>query len=137
MALVDATLLGLSKVGGGFELPEDAAVGIVMTMEPANGVADIRKDVNGNLVNLKDGLTEFRKYKFSLSCEFMDSPGFADDSTASEPLWPGDKVTLMCIPHLGAAEQQTFTAMVMQPGWQVTRDEWGAATSWSLEVEQV
>jgi hypothetical protein len=27
--------------------------------------------------------------------------------------------------------------MVMQPGWQIQRDEWGAAVSWSIELEQV
>lgn len=136
MALIDSTLLGLSKVGGGFELPEYAARGITMTMSPVGG-ADIRRDVNGNLVDLLEGITAFRKYRFTLSCDDMDSPGFAAESSGSEALWPGDKVTLACLPHLGSEEQQTFTAMVMQPGWEVTRDEWGAATSWSLELEQV
>lgn len=137
MALIDSTLLGLSRIGGGFELSEYAARGITMTMQPADGASDIRKDVNGNLVNLKDGLTEFRKYKFTIACDDMDSPGFSAESTGSDAVWPGDKMTLQCLPHLGAEEQQTYTVMVMQPGWQVTRDEWGAATSWSLELEQV
>ena len=137
MALIDSTLLELDKVGGGFELNEFAARGIQMSMSPIEGVADIRRDVNGNLVNIKAGNHALRKYRFTLSCDDMESPGFAAESTGAESLWPGDEVTLICVEELGASEQQVYTAMVMQPGWQVSRDEWGAATSWSLELEQV
>jgi hypothetical protein len=136
MALSDSTLLGLTRTGGGFTLGEFAATGISMQMAPIEAAADLRRDVNANLVNVKDGVTAFRKYQFQISCEDMEAPGFSAASEGRTALWPGDEVTLICIPELGATEQQTFAALVMSPGWQVTRDEWGAITSWSLELEQ-
>ncbi len=131
------TLLGLSLDGDTFELPEFACRGITMTMEPIESAATIRRDVNGNLVNLSSGFEQFRKYRFQLSCDDVESPGFAAMSSESSAIWPGDEMTLICVPELGATEQQTFTAMVMAPGWQVSRDEYGAVTSWSLNLEQV
>jgi hypothetical protein len=135
MALSDLTLLGLTRTGGGFTLGEFSAGGISMQMAPIDAAADMVRDVNGNMINLKAGLTAFRKYKFTLSCEDVESPGFSMVSGGRTALWSGDEVTLITIPELGATEQQTFTAMVM--GWSVTSDEWGAVTSWSLDLEQV
>lgn len=136
MALSDLTLLELTRTGGGFELGEFAAGGIKMQMGPIQGAADMRRDVNGNMVNIKAGVTAFRKYKFTISSEDVASPGFAMVGMARTALWPGDEVTLITIPELGAPEQQTYTALVMDPGWSVTTDEWGAIVGWSLELEQ-
>lgn len=134
MALSDSTLLGLTRTGGGFELGEFAARGISMQMSPIDGAAELVRDVNGNMINLKAGLTSFRKYKFTLSCEDMEAPGFSMASGGHTALWPGDEVTLITIPELGATEQQTFTCLVI--GWNTTTDEWGAVVSWSLDLEQ-
>lgn len=135
MALSDSTLLGLTRTGGGFALGEFAARGISMQMSEIDQAADIRRDVNGNLINVLDGVTAFQKYKFSLSCEDMESPGFAAATGGRTAFRKGDAATLICIPDLGATEQQTFTVMNM--GWTVTRDDWNAITSWSLDLEQV
>ncbi|QDW39004.1 hypothetical protein FFI89_018745 [Bradyrhizobium sp. KBS0727] len=134
MALSDSTLLGLTRAGGGFSLGEFSARGISMQMGPIEAAADLVRDVNGNMINLKAGMTAFRKYKFTLSCEDMAAPGFSVVSGGRTALWPGDEVTLVCIPELGATEQQTFTAMVL--GWSVTSNEWDTVTSWSLDLEQ-
>jgi hypothetical protein len=136
MALSDSTLLGLARTGGGFTLAEFAARGISMQMAPLDGSADLRRDVNNNLINIKSGVPTALKYKFQLSCEDMESPGFAVVVAGRAALAPGDEVTLTCIPELGATAQQTYTALVTSPGWSVTRDEWNAITSWSLELEQ-
>jgi hypothetical protein len=137
MSLSDATLLGLELVAGGFTLSEFSARGISMTMAPIDSSAQILRDVNGNLVNLTEGMSQFQKYKFGMSCSDMESPGFAEVSSARDAIWPGAKFYLTCLPSLGAEEAITVTAMVMTPGWQVTRDEWGAVTSWSMDLEQV
>lgn len=128
MSTSDATLLGLSRTG--FELPEFAARGIQMTMAPIEAAAVIERDVNGNLINLSDGISAFQKYKFTLSCTDQESPDFAG-------IWPGDTFTLTCLPDLGSAAAASFTVMLMPPGWQVSRDEWEAVTGWSMELEQV
>lgn len=135
MSLSDSTVLGLERIGGGFALTEFAARGIGMTMQPLETAAQIARDVNGNLVNLMDGFDQFKKYKGTISCDDMDSPGFADATTAADGVWQGDKFTLTCLPHLGSEEAITMTVMCMN--WNVARDEWGAATSWSFEWEQV
>jgi hypothetical protein len=134
MALSDSTLLGLTRTGGGFELAEFSATGISMQMSEIDEAADIRRDVNFNAVNLLAGVSAAQKYKFSLSCSDMDSPGFAAHGTGRTAFRKGDKGTLIAIPRLGATEQQTFTVMNM--GWTVTRDEWEAITSWQLDLEE-
>lgn len=135
MALSDSTLLGLTRTGGGFSLSEFAARGISMQMSEIDQAADIVRDVNFNLVNLSEGVTASQKYKFTVSCEDMASPGFAAHGSGQTAFRKGDKATLICIPELGATEQQTFTVMNM--GWQITTDEWGAVVSWSLDLEEV
>ncbi|MBR1150075.1 hypothetical protein [Bradyrhizobium sp. JYMT SZCCT0428] len=135
MALSDSTLLGLTRTGGGFTLAEFSARGISMQMSEIDEAADIVRDVNYNLINLLDGITAAQKYKFSLSCEDMESPGFAAHGDGRIAFRKGDKATLICLPDLGATAQQTFT--VMNLGWTVTRDEWNSITSWSLELEEV
>lgn len=134
MALSDSTLLTLTRTGGGFALDEFSARGISMQMTEIDGAADIVRDVNFNLINLLDGVTAAQKYKFSLSCEDMASPGFSANTGGRTAFRKGDKATLVCIPELGATDQQTFT--VMNLGWSVTRDEWGAVTSWQLDLEE-
>lgn len=135
MALSDSTLLGLERIGGGFALPEFAARGVTMTKQPIDAAAQIERDVNGNLVDLMEGFEQFRKYKGTISCDDMDSPAFALATTAADAVWPGDKFTLTCLPHLGAEDQIVLT--VMCRSWQISRDEWGAATSWSFEWEEI
>jgi hypothetical protein len=132
MALIDATLLELNREDD-FELPEYACRGIVMTMQPIDAASVLRRDINGNLVDLSP--VQMRKYKFTLSCDDGESPGFAAFDTIEDGVWPGDEFQLVCIPQLGASTQQTFEVMVSAP-WNIETDEWGARVAWSLELEQ-
>jgi hypothetical protein len=132
MALIDATLVELNRTG--FELPEYASRGIIMTMAPIDGSSVLRRDINGNLVDLSP--PQLRKYKFSLSCDDQTSPSFAAFGSIDDGIWPGDQFELVCIPELGHADQLTYTVMVSAP-WQIQTDEWGAAVSWTLELEEV
>lgn len=136
MALSDATLLVLDKVGGGFTLAEFSARGISMTLSPIDESAQIEYDVNGNLVDLMEGFDQFKKYKSTISCDDMESPGFAAGATVADRIWPGTKFNVTCLPSLGATDPITMVMMVVSP-WQVTTDEWGAAVSWSLDLKQV
>lgn len=133
MALSDSTLLGLSLNAGLFALPEFAARGLTMTMEPIAASANVRRDVNLNLVNF--GRVEARKYKFTISCTDHESAGLAENTTDQDAIWPGDEFTLTCIPQLGSAEARTFTVLLTSP-WKLSRDEWEAQSSWSMEFEQ-
>ncbi len=134
--MTETTLLGLSRAG--FELSDYAARGISMTMEPIGAAGNVRRDVNGNLVNLSQ--PQMQKYAFKISCTDQESPGFAEMSSEADAIWPGDIFELTCIPQLGSSaseEQQEFTVMVMAPGWQVQTDEYNADVGWSLDLEQV
>ncbi len=128
------TFLGLTN-DAGFELTDYAARGITMSMSPVDGAGNMRRDINGNLVNLS--AVQFHKYKFHLSCTDQESPGFSAASSDADAIWPGAEFTLTCIPQLGAAEAQTFTVMVMAPGWQVVTDEYNCDVGWSLDLEEV
>jgi hypothetical protein len=135
MALSDSTLLGLERVGGGFALPEFAARGLTMTMRPIETSSQIERDVNGNLVDLMDGFEQFRKYKGTITCDDTDSPAFALVTTDDDAVWRGNTFMLTCIPHLGSEDAIVLTVMCMD--WNITRDEWNAATAWSFDWEQV
>ncbi len=106
-----------------------------MTMTPVAAGGIVRRDINGNLVNLSR--TQLQKYAFKIDCTDQESPGFAASTTDLDPIWVGDVFTLECIPQLGDAEQQTFSVMVVPPGWQINTDEYGADVGWSLNLEQV
>jgi hypothetical protein len=84
-----------------------------------------------------EGMTQFQKYKYNLTCSDNDSLGFAEVSSARDGIWPGARFTLTCLPGLGAEEAMTFQVMLLSPGWQETRDELEAITGWSLDFEQV
>ena len=136
MALSDATLLVLDKVGGGFTLEEFSARGISMTLSPIDESAQIEYDVNANLVDLMEGFDQFKKYQSTISCTDMESPGFAAGVAVADRIWLGTKFNVTCLPSLGAVDPITLVMMVIKP-WQVTTDEWGAAVSWSLDLKQV
>ncbi len=131
--MTTTTLLGLSRTG--FALSDYAARGITMTMTPIEAGGNVRRDINGNLVNLSR--LALQKYAFVISCTDQESPGFAASNTDLDPIWVGDEFTLTCIPQLGDAEQQTFSVMVVPPGWQIQTDEYGADVGWTLNLEEV
>ncbi|WP_409188456.1 hypothetical protein [Bradyrhizobium sp. RDM4] len=137
MDLIGSTLIGLELVAGGFALSEFAARGINIDMAPISTAADIDYDVNGNLVNWTEALPQFQKYEFALSCEDVESPGFAEVSSARGAIWPGATFLLTTPPELGASEPQTFTVMLLSPGWKISRDEWGGVTGWSAQFREV
>lgn len=128
-----STLLGLELVGGDFELSEYAARGLSMTLAPIDAAAHLERDINGNMVDLS--ADQFKKYKASISCSDQESPGFAEMSSLADEIWPGSIFTVTCIPQLGKAAAMTLTMMVTV--WEVSRDEYGAVTEWSLQMEEV
>jgi len=53
-------------------------------------------------------------------------------------VWPGQVITITCIPGLGAANT-TGDVLIIQAkvtAWNVSRDEWAAEIAWQLEAEQ-
>jgi len=138
------TLLTLAGVG----VPPYSARGLTQTLEPIEASAQLRRTVNGALVDLSDAL--FRKYKSTIACQDQEPP-------AVDGVWPGQIVIVECVadlcfvtaggsPSRLAVEDSeridgafTFYRPILTmrvTGFSVTQDEYGSAVSWQLQLEE-
>jgi hypothetical protein len=141
----DDTLLTLSGLG----VPAYSARGLTQTLEPIEASAQLRRTVNGALVDLS--YEPFRKYKSAISCQDQEPP-------AVDGVWPGQVITVECVAELCFATTTgsptrpavtgsqrmdgdfTFYRPVLTmriTGFSVSRDEYGAAVSWQLQLEEI
>lgn len=139
------TLLDLDAIG----LPVGSDRGIRQTIEPIDAATSMRRTVNGTLVNI--GPAQFRKYRSQVSCADQLPP-------ALDGVWPGDVLTVNCVAELsyltaGGSPAKTVVAgssrvdgdytfyrpqlTMMVVRLNVQRDEYNAAVSWSLDLEEV
>ena len=138
------TLLVLSGIG----VPAYSARGLTQTLQPIEAAGSQRRTVNGTLVDLS--LSQFRKYRSTIRCSDMEAP-------ALDGIWPGATVTVQCVVELcfpagGTPERIAVTGsvrteggftfyrprLVMQViGHSIEKNEWGAVTGWTLELEEV
>ena len=139
------SVLSLSGIG----VPPYSARGATQTLEPIDQAAQLRRTVNGALVDLSR--SEFRKYRSTISCSDQQPP-------AVDGLWPGQIVTVGCIAELsyltsggsparmpvGGSVRTEGSYTFYRPslsmrvvGFSQERDEFGAVVSWSLQLEEV
>ena len=140
MADTDLVLTGLGVV-------DFSARGLTEQLTPVNAGA-LRRTVNGVLVDVSDTL--FRKYTLSISAADQEPPAF-------DGAWRGLEVTVDAVSQL-AHPTASSPGRTVVPGssrvvgsftvyrprlvmliedFNVERDEWGAATSWTLDLEEV
>jgi hypothetical protein len=140
-----STLLTLAGVG----VPPYSARGLTQTLEPIEASAQLRRTVNGALVDLS--YEPFRKYKSTIACQDQEPP-------AVDGVWPGRIVTVDCVAELcletaggsparlavddserldGAFTFYRPTLTMRVTGLSVTRDEYGSAVSWQMMLEEV
>lgn len=124
----------ISLSGPGFDLSLYALRGLTADLSPIDQSAQIERDVNGNLMDLS--APELRKYRVTIGCTDQESPGFASMSSDADGIWPGSLVTVTLMPQLGSADPITLDMMVTRP-WSESRDEYGAASAWQIELEEV
>jgi hypothetical protein len=105
-----------------------------MQMSEIDEAADIRRDVNFNAGQLLAGVTAAQKYKFSLSCSDMDSPGFAAHGERPHRVPQGRQGD--ADHHSRTRRHRAADLYRHEHGLDVTRDEWGAITSWQLDLEE-
>lgn len=142
--MADETLLELTGIG----VPPYSARGLTQTLEPIAAAGSQRRTVNGTLINLSR--PEFRKFKSTISCNDQQAP-------ALDGIWQGQVVTVKCVAELsyptgGSASRPVVSGssrtengfvfyrpqLTMQViGYSTSRDEYGAITNWSLELEEV
>jgi hypothetical protein len=138
-------VLTLSGIG----VPPYSARGASQTLEPIQASQQLRRTVNGELIDISR--PEFRKYRSTISCAEQQPP-------AVDGVWPGQVVTVGCISELsyltagGSPARTPVTGSSRTEGaytfyrpsltmrvvtFSQDTDEYGAETSWSLELEEV
>jgi hypothetical protein len=139
------TLLVISGPG----MPTYAARGLTQTLDPINAAGSLARTVNGALINLSP--SQMQKYASTISCEDVDTP-------ALDGVWPGAFVTVDCVPELGylttggSPERTVVTGSSRTAGawtwyrprlemrvisYKVSTNEYGAQTSWTLDLEEI
>lgn len=143
----DSTLLVLSGIG----VAPYSARGLKQTLEPIQGQANIRRDIDGGLMDLS--ANQFKKYRSVISGQDVDPP-------VCDGIWAGQVVVVDCIAQLcypasqGSSPERTvvegservdgdftfyrprLTMMVMSAP-QMTEDEWSREVTWSVELEEI
>lgn len=146
------TLLVLSSLG----IPLYSARGLKQTLKPISAVAaNIKRDINGTLVNLRDvNDPSFLKYSSTIDC------GDSDTRCPLEfdGIWPGQTLTVDCVCELAYSSTGTGarTAVsgsertdangvtfyrpqltMMITDWSTQEDEWEATVAWSISLEEI
>lgn len=142
--MADETLLVISGDG----MPPFSVRGVTQTLEPIEAAANLRRTVNGGLVDLSP--SQFKKYKTTIEGTDTDSPAF-------DGIEVGDTLTIDCVAELcfktGGSAQRTVVGdslrtangfsfyrprlTVLVTGKSQQTDEAGAVASWALEAEEV
>lgn len=124
-----------------------SARGLNQTCEPIAASQDLRRTVNGKLIDCSDPI--FRKYRTVITCTDQSAPAFGG-------LHVGAKVTVHCVFEFGydaygAQERPAVPNSEREAGgfafyrpileclvvaFSIQEDEWGAQTGWTLELEE-
>lgn len=141
----DSTLLQLDVAA----LSPYASRGLTQTLAPIQATADLRRTINGELVNFGDDA--FQKYGTTISGSDQRPPSI-------DGVWPGAEITVACVAELsfvtseGAAgryavegsfrEEGTLTFYrplldMMVTAFDQSYDEWAAQWNWSIVLEEV
>ena len=138
-------VLTLSGIG----VPPYSARGASQMLEPIGSSQQLRRTINGELIDISRA--EFRKYRSTISCVDQQPP-------AIDGVWPGRVLTVGCISELSYLTAGGAPARPLVSGSSRTEgdytfyrpsltmrvvafsqdtDEYGAAVSWSLQLEEV
>jgi hypothetical protein len=142
--MADGTLLEISGPG----IASYTARGATQTLDPIDASSVTARTVNGALIDLSP--SQMRKYKSTISCNDTETP-------ALDGVWPGMVLTVDCIAELGYKTAGGTPARTVVTGsarvnsnwtyyrpqlsmrviqYSVSRDEYGAMTEWSLDLEE-
>ncbi|MGR9441697.1 hypothetical protein [Rhizobium leguminosarum] len=143
--MANETVLVLTGIG----VAPYSARGLEQSLQPIDGAGQLRRTINGTLVDLSE--TQLRKLTSTISGTDQLAP-------AVNGVWPGKVVTVDCIAELcyptsggspdrsvvsgssrieGAMTYYRPQLTMMVTDWQLKRDEYGAQVSWTLEIEEV
>jgi len=131
----------------GMGVPPYSARGLTQSLDPIGAAANLRRTINGALIDVSSA--QFRKYRSTISGNDQQPP-------AIDAIWPGLQLTVSCIAELGfltggtagrtavagsTRTEGSFTfyrpqLLMLVTNFTVTKDEYGALQSWSLECEE-
>jgi hypothetical protein len=137
------TLLVITGVG----LPSWSARGLNQTLAPIEASAQMRRTVNGELLDIS--YLPFQKYGSKITCDDLRIP-------AIDGVWPGDEVTVECVAELsyptgGTAQRPAVPGSSRTEGGfvfyrpilvmlvkniETQTDEWGATMQWTIDCEE-
>jgi hypothetical protein len=122
MAHPPYTLLAIDNI----DFSQYAVRGITMTLEPIDQAKNLARDCRADI-----SVAQFRQYKVTITCTDHEVPELTD-------VWPGQDITITCIPGLGAANSTGDALIILAKvtTWNTSRDEWAAEIAWQLEAEQ-
>ena len=141
----DSTLLKISGVG----MSPYAARGLTQTLNPIEQAKDLRRTINGELIDFS--VEQFRKYASVISGHDQMPLGVAG-------IWPGRDIQVECIAELyyvtagGSAGRPVVVGSERTEGsytyyrpmlsmrvvdFNQSFDEWNAQVSWSLTLEEI
>jgi hypothetical protein len=125
MAHPPYTLLAIDDI----DFSQYAVRGVTMTLAPIDQATNLARDCRGVLADIS--VAQFRQFRVSITCTDHEAPELTD-------VWPGQDITITCIPGLGAANTtgDILTIPAKVTAWNTSRDEWAAEVAWTLEAEQ-
>lgn len=133
----------------GFDASEYAVRGLTQTLEPIDAIKQVRRTVNGTLEDVS--ASQFQKYKSTITVPDQLPPAF-------DGVWPGQQIVVDCVSELsyltsGGSPAKTVVAgssrtegtftfyrpqiIFLITNFQAQTDEYGAAVTWTLEMEEV
>lgn len=139
------TLLVMTGIG----VAPYSARGLEQTLQPINAAGQLRRTINGALVDLSE--SQLQKFTSTISGSDHLSP-------ALNGVWPGRTVTVDCIKELGYLTEDGSPDRPVVPGssrtegdftyyrprltmkvvdWQGREDEYGRQVNWTLQLEEV
>lgn len=145
MTMTNETVLDIDLV----PIAAGAARGLKQTLEVISAATQLRRTVNGSLVDLS--ISNFYKYKSTVSGADQLPPAF-------DGVFPGASVTLKCISELayvgsgGSPARSAVSGSDRQEGVfnyyrpeltmrivsiRTETDEYGAQVSWSIDFEEI
>jgi hypothetical protein len=128
-----ATLLHID----GIDFTDYSVRGLTMTLTPLASGNELVRNVDGGLMDWS--ASQFRKLSSKISCADFDPPPLLD-------VWVGKAVTVHCIPGLAADSggtghllqtNGTLILNMMVSGWNTSRADWDATTTWELDLEEI
>jgi hypothetical protein len=143
--MVALTLLALSGMG----VPPYSARGLKQSYSPITQAVQLRRTVNGLLVDLSS--TQFEKYASTITGSDQQPP-------ACDGVWPGKLVTVdclfeLCYKTIGGTASRTEVAgssrvegeftfyrpqLIMRVvSYNCDNDEWAAGVDWSMQLEEI